>query len=276
MQVNQLHDSLAHHVMGVEIKGLDLSVPLAPGTTQSLLNLLHEQQLLVFRRQDLSVDSMIRFSEQFGQIQTNHLHDSAYTQNKLSILDNQRSDNPYHGFPFDTWHADFAYMLTPPRFICFYGKKVPDRMGDTLFANMYDAYERLPIDLKNEITGKYAVFGFSDNFIKRHKEKNFTMTIPEGKSYPNQIHPVVRNHPVTNRPALSVNWLYTDRIIGYSDEESDALLKALYKHSTKPEFVYRHSYQPGDLLMWDNLSTIHTSTLNDPTYHRIMYRVMVK
>ncbi len=262
--------------MGVEIKGLDLTKSLAAHSIQTLLDLCHQHQLLVFRHQDLSVDSMIHFSEQFGDIKTNHLHDSAYTQNKLSVLDNQRSDNPYQGFPFDTWHSDFAYMPKPPRFVCFYGKKVPDRTGDTLFANMRLAYESLPSDLKNEIMDKYAVFGFSDNFIKRHAENNFTMTIPDGKSYPDRIHPVVRVRPITQQPTLSVNWLYTDRIIGVSDEESDTLLKAIYKHSTKPEFVYRHSYQPGDLLMWNNLSTIHTSTLNDPTYHRIMYRVMVK
>jgi taurine dioxygenase len=149
-----------------------------------------------------------------------------------------------------------------------YAIEVPARGGNTLFANMYAAYEALPGDVKQRLTGLAAlnVYDYEGNPTKRGAVRD---------GAPSFVHPVVRTHPATGRKALYVNRLMTHSIIGLSPDESDDLLTFLFDHQEKKRFVYEHVWTPGDLILWDNRSTLHARSDFDAGERRLLRRVAV-
>jgi taurine dioxygenase len=141
---------------------------------------------------------------------------------------------------------------------------------------MYKAYEELSPDIKAEVEGKTAIFGSGHNLMKRCKDRGYDLHIPESDIKPDVEHPVIINHPVTNKKSIFVNWTHTDLIKGMAQEKSDSLLNHIYEHCKCSEFTYSHHYKEGDLIVWDNASTLHTGPTGVTEEPRIMRRTVVK
>lgn len=265
--------------MGAEILGLDLRVPLEPATIDAVHAAWVEHQVIVFRDQDLTQEQQIAACRQFGVIEPHPLKHNTNEHVEITVSSNVvREGNPlgYIGPPFALWHSDLCYLEEPAKMTFLYAHTVPERNGDTWFANMYMAYDQLPEDLRAKVEGKRAVTSLNENLVARCASKGFHLPLAEEDVKPDSLHPVVRTHPYSGKQALFVNWAHTDRIEGYSDEESQALLDRLFDYTTEERFLYRHHYRRGDLIVWDNASTIHTHAPEPPSGDRIMVRVVVR
>jgi taurine dioxygenase len=165
------------------------------------------------------------------------------------------------------FHSDQCYLETPCMASMLYAMEIPSRGGNTLFANMYRAYDTLPGSLKAELQGARAVnaYDYSNNPTQRAR-------ISDGL---HAVHPVVRTHPETGRKALYVNRLMTQKIVGMDDAQSDQLLGRLFDHLENPEWIYEHAWRPGDLLMWDNRCTAHARQDFDASERRLLRRCVV-
>jgi taurine dioxygenase len=167
------------------------------------------------------------------------------------------------------FHSDQCYVEQPSKATTLYAVEIPRQGGNTLFANMYAAYETLPADVKRQIDRRKAVnvYDYANNPTVRGS------TIREG--VPHYAHPIVRTHPDTGRKALYVNRLMTDHIPDMPRGESDRLLKFLFDHQEQSRFVYEHIWRPGDLMLWDNRCALHARTDFDARERRLLRRVAI-
>ncbi|HEY4859509.1 MAG TPA: TauD/TfdA family dioxygenase, partial [Xanthobacteraceae bacterium] len=167
------------------------------------------------------------------------------------------------------FHSDQCYVERPIKATTLYAIELPREGGNTLFANMYSAYETLPADVQQQIASLKAmnVYDYDRNPTVRGS------TIREG--VPHYAHPIVRTHPDTGRKALFVNRLMTDHILDVPRAESDRLLEFLFDHQEQRRFVYEHVWRPGDLILWDNRCSLHARTDFDPRERRLLRRVAI-
>jgi taurine dioxygenase len=168
------------------------------------------------------------------------------------------------------FHSDTCYVERPAMASMLYAIEVPSRGGDTLFANGFAAYDALPDKIKIRISGMHAlnVYDYAANPTLRAHEL--------AQDAKRATHPVFRTHPATGRKSLYVNRLMTVGIVDMPQEESDPLLHAIFDHSERPEFVYTHAWQVGDLLVWDNRCSMHARTDFPSDQRRLMLRTTVK
>ncbi|AIP19966.1 TauD/TfdA dioxygenase family protein [Burkholderia pseudomallei] len=264
--------------LGAEIRGIDFSEPLSSQARDDVIGLLSEHQLLVFPGQCLSCEQQIAACGAFGELEPHPMTTNTSSFPEMTIVSNVTSDGKPVGYPtppFELWHSDLCYLEHPAKMTFFYAESVPDAHGDTWFANMFRAYETLPDELKAAIDGKHAVFSLDSSLVKRCRKIGFDLNIAEDDFKPTVSHPAVRTHPHTRQRSIFVNWAHTDRIEGYSPEESDEILDRIFAHCRNEDFIYRHRYANEDLVIWDNASLIHTNSPNPPVGNRIMRRVMV-
>lgn len=167
------------------------------------------------------------------------------------------------------FHSDTCYMQQPARASMLYAMEVPSRGGNTLYANGFRAYETLPDSVKTKLAGARALNVYDYAGAPRHRADALPADV---KQY---AHPVFRTHAPTRRKSLYVNRLMTWSIIGMPEEESRQTLGLLFDHQERPEFVYEHVWQPGDLVLWDNRSSLHARTDFDPNERRRLRRVTV-
>jgi taurine dioxygenase len=163
-----------------------------------------------------------------------------------------------------------CYIPTPPKGTFLYAIEIPSHGGDTLFLNMYKAYDDLPIDLRARIDGRTAVNVFLYGSTSRDGNK------PDFNVHPHASHPMVRVHPETGRKALYVNRLMTWNIEGIPEDESRSILDRLFDHIEQPKFVYEHKWRVGDLILWDNRCTLHARTDFSNQERRLLRRVVVQ
>jgi len=268
--------------LGGEILGLDLSLPLSDAAFAAVREAFLDAQVLVFRNQfDLTPQQHIAFSRLFGDLQIHvlkefHLPGHAEILVVSNVVENGRKIGL--GDAGHYWHSDLSYKEEPSLGSLLHAKELPAIEGDTVFADMYRAYETLPEEIKQRIDGRRAIHSYTlkyDNLRTRSAARN--ALTPEQLAQVQPVsHPVVRVHPETGRKALFVSESFTARIEGLPEGESDELLKFLFAHSTRPEFLYRHKWQPGDLVFWDNRATIHLATGCPPDQRRTLYRTTVK
>jgi taurine dioxygenase len=266
-------------VLGAEIIGVDLRQALDPETLTQVHDAWAEHQVIVFRDQELSVEQQIAACRQFGPIELHPLKTNTNEHPEITVSSNVVRDGKpvgYFGPPFALWHSDLCYLEEPAKMTFLYAHTVPQQRGDTWFANMYAAYEQLPEDLRAKVEGRRAVFSLDHKLVARLASKGFDLPLAAEDIKPDFLHPVVRTHPYTKKKAIFVNWTHTDLIEGYSDEESKALLDQLFAHTVEECFLYRHKYRRGDLIVWDNASTIHTHCPDPPEGDRIMVRVVIR
>lgn len=253
----------ASRALGMEIVGLDLSRPMEDEVIAALRKTLAEHCVLLFRNQKLTPDQHIAFSRRFGELEHHVLKDflmEGYPE--LYVLSNIRSggNRPIgRAGAGQYWHTDLSYTAEPSMGSVMYAIEVPQTGGDTMFANMYTAYETLSEPMKRLLAGLKAVHDFAYTQATQIAGKGYTRpaTPEELAKVPPVEHPVLRIHPDSQRKALYVNPGMTTHIVGLKPAENRAILDLLFAHSTRPEFVYRHRWQVGDVVFWDNRSTMH-------------------
>jgi taurine dioxygenase len=258
--------------LGAEIVGVDLSQKLDEGTAARILSAWHEHLVVLFREQDLTEEDEVRFAETFGEPARIHTQQFVRTHPAVMLISNIREDGkPIGALPDGEmhFHSDQCHQERPAKASMLYSIEVPSQGGNTLFANGYKAYERLPDDIKRRIEGRRALnaYDYDRAATKRGTE------LAEG--VPHYVHPVVRTHPETGRKALYVNRLMTIRIEGLPTEESEELLNLLFDHQERREFIYEHVWQPRELIMWDNRCTLHARTDFSAGERRLMRRVTI-
>lgn len=269
--------------LGVEVSELDLTRGLGTSTISALLRTLDKRGVVVLRRQNLTPDQFMAFSRSLGPLYLQPQQHSARPEHAgLTLLTNivengQPIGNADSG---RQWQSDGAHLKTPVRATIFYAVEVPEKdgspLGDTLFASTSAAFDALEPNLQTQLRGMRAAHnagaGRKGSATPFYMDAGLTQIFKRGME-----HPLVRPHPVTGRKCLYANQRYTSRISGMNDRDSDELLAQLYRHMEQPEFVYRHTWQVGDLVLCDNCSTQHRTERNyDPPQRRLMYRTMLK
>ncbi|MGH6893061.1 MAG: TauD/TfdA dioxygenase family protein, partial [Dongiaceae bacterium] len=176
------------------------------------------------------------------------------------------------------WHSDLSYVAEPSLGSLLHAQILPAEGGDTLFVNMHAAHDALPENVKQRIAPLSAEHSYlARNAYQSRQHSHRPQLDPrQAASVPPVVHPVVRIHPGNQRPALFVNEGFTTHFIGLQGEEGDALLQLLFRHAIEPRFIYRHCWQPHDLVFWDNRSTMHLATGCPDDQPRTLYRTTVQ
>ena len=255
--------------IGAEIFGVDLGKPLGNQQFQEVHDALMENLVIFFRDQELTHDQHKDFGRRFGEL---HIHPTSIrTESAHPEILVIKADETSKFVAGEEWHSDVSCDPEPPMGSILYMKQLPpDGGGNTLFANMYRAFETLSAPIQKLCEGLAAVHDGAQVYGGR-----FGQTPREG-GFPRNEHPVVRTHPVTGRKALFVNRNFTTRIVGLKKHESDALLDMLYRHSETPEFQCRFVWQPNSIAFWDNRSAMHHAMWDYFPHKRLGYRVTVK
>lgn len=262
------------YAAGASVTGVDLREPLSNAQIEAITQAWHKHLVLVFPGQDLGPKELVNFTGQFGEVERNdnvpYYRHPEYPEVLLV------SNKPVDGKPSQTrntgrnWHADLTYTDRPAKGSALMCKEKPNVGGDTMFANLYMAYETLSPVLRSFIESLEAVHDITliKGFNRRDPEQIEEMR----RMNPPIAHPVVSIHPETGKKLLFIS----ERIrnfVGMSEEESKPLLDFLNRHATAPEFVYRHRWSVNDIVMWDNRATLHVALADfDQTQSRHMMR----
>jgi taurine dioxygenase len=261
--------------IGVEIRGVDLREPLDEDSFVRIRSAWEENGIALFRGQHLEESDQLRFAARLGPLgaAVNDLDpDKGGSHPAVLYVSNVRVNGKVTGILPDGemfFHSDTCYMEHPAMASMLYAMEVPSRGGETLYANGFRAYETLPEDIKARLKGKRALNVYDYDGNPTHRAEN----LPAGvKQY---AHPVVRTHTPTGRKALYVNRLMTWSILDMDPQESRELLGYLFDHQERPEFVYTHTWTPGDAMLWDNRSCLHARSDFSPNERRRLRRVTV-
>lgn len=273
--------------LGAEVAGIDLRDELSDETVARIRELWRRYIVLVFRGQDLTTEDQRRFASNFGTLRERRRGGTKFAKSKYGLYEGDPDirDDPnlmlvsnitVDGKPIgafaegDMWfHIDSGYSERPYKYTFLHAIKLPSEGGNTLFANMYRAYETLPQDLKDKIAGRQAL-----HIHEYKRTEKVDLTADFSKS-PHAFHPVVTTHPETGRKSLFVDRLMTARIEGLPAEESAALLEQLFDHAERPENIYEHVWRMGDVVMWDNRCLTHGRTYFPKDQERVLRRCTI-
>jgi taurine dioxygenase len=262
---------------GAEVVGIDLgrSVPDETGATLNLAFIEHG--VLVIRDQALTPARMLAVAERFGRIFPQHNARFAIPDcPEVHYVSNQdRFPDGTRYIPGQGWHTDHSNDGRPPKATLLHAVALPDRGGDTQFANMAAAYAALPLALKDRIAGLMAIHVYQSSHSGR---KLMSLSDADKERVPNAVlHPIVRTHPENGRKSIYVNPLRIEGIVGLDHLEALPLLDELLQHATREAFQYRHRWRAGDLVMWDNRCLLHKANGDyDMDQTRYLYRVMLQ
>lgn len=259
--------------LGAEIRGLDLSRPIDAPTVAALRAAWLEHLVLVFRGQALDVEAQARFARYFGDTSETQAPDERSMKHnpdrRVLLITNIRENGRPVGFLPDgelQFHSDSAFLDRPLMATVLYAVEIPDRGGETLFANAYRAYETLDPALRERLKGLRA-FNIYDYATQ---VKSGTL---ERAGLPQAVHPVIRTHPETGRKAVYVNRLMTEEILDLPPADGAALLETLFAAIERPDCVYEHVWQKGDLIVWDNRCAQHARRDFPADQTRLMRRI---
>lgn len=269
-----------HEKFGLEVRDIDLSRPLAEAVTAELDSLLAQHGVLVFRRQLLGEEDLVRFAGGFGELETTIYTKgvSPYHPEVIYISNLRYPDGGNVGLLGDQelkWHSDQTYRTRPATGSMLYGVEVTSASGATWWANQYLAYESLSDEVKRAIDGRAGVFSYAKRlevFYPRDQknDKDLKQRAPEVA-----VHPIVLPNPITGRKALYADPVTLLEIEGLPKAESDRLLGVLEEHCALPEAVYRHEWRQGDVVFWDNGCTLHRRDPIDADRARFMKRMTI-
>ena len=245
------------YALGAEIQGVDLAKPLSNSEFDRILSTFLQSGILLFRGQKITREQHIAFSRRFGELDTHDAlpRDSHPDYPELLLVTNIPKDN---GKPSDSkytgqqWHSDMSFTPVPALGSLLRGITIPPVGGDTMFANMYMAYDALSDGMKKMIAGLHGIHTGS----RKVDDPNSDRQMEQKKINPPIAQPVVRAHPETGRKALYIGEKVSC-FVGMTAEESKPLIDYLCKHATRPQFVYRHQWRADDIILWDNRCTMH-------------------
>ncbi len=267
--------------LGAEVLGLDLGRPLGEEDFRRLHRAHLDHHVLVFRDQSITPAEQVAFSRRFGPLQIHVLRQFQLPeQEEVLVISNIRENGQPIGLgdAGHFWHSDLSYKAVPSLGSMLHAQELPLDGGDTLFANQHAAYDALPERLKREIEDLQAEHSYLAKYEELRQRNPWRPKLTQAQidEVVPAVHKVVRTHPETGRRALFVSEHFTTRIVGLPEERSRALLDELFAHSTRPEFVYRHQWQPKDMVFWDNRSLMHLATAFPQDQRRKLYRTTIE
>src|SRR5262245_368834 len=268
--------------LGARIDGIDLAHPVSDADVKQLLRGLGAHGVLCFPEQRLTTEDFVRFGRMFGELEinvANQFHEPGFPE--VMVLSNMTVDgNPIGlGDAGQGWHTDMSYSKDIALANVLYAVKVPVRggrpLGDTQFRNMHAAYDELPAEIKTRLEGRTATHDFAkfwDMMRARPGSQRAPLTREQRTRKPPVSQPIFRIHPITGRTILYCNPGYTMCIDGMAEAESDGLLGFLFRHQEQTKYLYAHQWAEGDVLMWDNIGTVHNAVADyradEPRYMR--------
>ena len=234
--------------IGAEISGVNLADKLDDASFGVIHQALMDHLVIFFRDQDITAEQQLAFGRRFGKL---HIHPAAPSLPGLpeAMIIHADANSKYANG--EDWHSDVSCDEEPPMGSILRIHTLPEFGGDTLFANMYTAYETLSEPLRRMLDGMTAMHDGEMLYRGRYTNTD------AARVYPKAVHPVIRTHPVTGRRALFVNSFFTSRIVELSRQESDAMLALLFRHIETPEFSCRFRWQKNSVAFWDNRSAQH-------------------
>lgn len=272
-------------VLGADVVGIDLATPLSSVDFRDVLRALGAHGLLRFPAQTLNTEQFVAFGARFGELETNvanMFHEPGHPE--VMILSNIQKDGKPTGLgdAGQGWHTDMSYSLPISLTTILHAQKVPVRdgrpLGDTQFRDMHAAYEDLPADLKISLAGRTASHDFAkfwDMMRARPGNTRPPLTEAQRARKPAVSHPILYPHPITGKTVLYCNVGYALQIDGMEKTESDGMLEFLFRHQAQEKFLHSHHWTEGDVLMWDNIGTVHNALPDYGDIPRFMRRVQV-
>lgn len=240
-------------VTDLSLKGVDAD------TVDQLVQLLAEHGVLIMPGQEIDDSSFVDFLRQFGELMFSVGETPVDDFPDLNVISNVGRTTP----PRSTFHVDTSYVRRPPAYTALRAVTIPERGGETLFTNQYRAYETLPAAVQDSLVGKNITHVVTGLALGPDEEKV-------------AVHPLLRKHPVSGRTSL---YLSTPQrcaaVSGLSGDDGRTLIKTVFAHSTAADNIYRHSWAPGDVVMWDNACVLHQADHSQVIGDRIMHRGMV-
>lgn len=268
--------------LGARIEGIDLGQPLSDGDVRAILRALGAHGVLCFPAQTCDVPEFAAFGRRFGELEINvaNLYYEA-DHPEVMILSNMKRDGRPLGLndAGQGWHTDMSYSRDIALANVLHCQRVPRRhgkpLGETLFRNMHAAYDDLPDALKHQLEGRTATHDFAkfwEEMRKRPGSRRPPLTPEQRAKKPPVSQPIFRRHPLTGGWVLYANPGYTMFIDGMDRQESGEILDFLFRHQERAEYLYAHHWTEGDVLMWDNIGTVHNAvadyTADEPRYMR--------
>ena len=261
----------------------DLARDIDDATFQEIERAFHDNIVVVFRGQQLSNERHVEFSRRFGELEIHIVKKYLLLGFPeillISNISDQRGEHIGLADAGFTWHTDTSYRRRPSRCSLLYAKEVPHRdgrpLGDTAFANTIAAYEVLPEAVKKRLNGLKAIHRYSARRRVADSPRP-KLTREQLEETPDVAHPIIRTHPYTGRKSLYVTAGECIGIEGMPEDEAVGLIAELDAHCVRPEFLYRHKWQIGDLLMWDNAASMHLAICDYALpERRLMHRTTV-
>jgi taurine dioxygenase len=255
------------------VNGFDLARRLDDEEIDQVRAALDKHLVLFFEDQSFSAVQQRDFAARFGSLYKHPFYPGTDDAREIMILQNDEVRRP----SADRWHNDVTYLQTPPAAGILYAEEIPPLGGDTLWANMYLAFEALSRPMQDLIAGLRAAHSFAKNFTP---ERFVTMRMEDQRDamyaqHPPVSHPVARTNPANGKKALFVNQDFTTHIEGLTAKESEALLRFLFEHMARPEFQVRWKWQPGNVAFWDNRWAQHCALADYYPQRRRMRRATV-
>jgi taurine dioxygenase len=277
--------------LGHQLLGVDIAAGLSDEQFKGIEDAFNKYGVVVLRDQHITPDQHVEFSRRFGPTErygvANYLL-PGYPE--IFVVSNIVENGKPIGMADAgrSWHSDMCYVTNPPRCSLLYGLEVPrdahgEPLGDTCFGSTQAAYDGLSPAMKKTVDGLKVRNSYSANVERKqkllnvdHSEKSQAERLKNQEKFPDVIHPIVRVHPITGRKCLYLSEGMSIEIEGWGRGESETLIKELLAHMTQPEFVYRHRWCEGDLVIWDNCSSIHLAIPDfDANKRRRMHRTTI-
>ncbi|MCD8516027.1 MAG: TauD/TfdA family dioxygenase [Burkholderiaceae bacterium] len=260
--------------IGAEILDIDISSELAESVIADIRDVLLKHKVVFFREQNLTPERQIAFAKRFGDISTSPVYTTLKEHPEIMPVVKEATDRDIIG---DTWHTDETFQQTPPMGSLLYARQIPSVGGDTLWANLGLAFDRLSDGMKERLMTMKAIH--SNDFLTANaKARNSTRSTKLREDAPvmHSLHPVVRTHDETNEKVLFVNQPFTYAFEGMTREESLPLLSFLYQASSRPELTCRFRWRKGSLAFWDNRCTLHYACNDYSGERREMHRITIE
>jgi taurine dioxygenase len=260
--------------LGAEILGIDLAHDLGDDTVAAIRAAWLEHLVIFFRQQTLSPAQFLQLASRFGEpVEYPFVKGLDGFPQITPVIKLEHEKINFGGL----WHSDTAYLERPPMATMLIARETPPRGGDTLFANMYLAYETLSEGMRRMLDGLVVVNSSAKADVTKTREDRVRDSAKDDarREYVAE-HPVVRIHPETGRKALYANGGHALRFRDMTVEESAPLLSYLFSHATRPEFTCRFRWEEGSIALWDNRCTQHNPVNDYHGFRRVMHRVTLK
>ena len=264
---------------GAYISGVDFSSKIDSHLITEIKELWNKYQVLIFVDQHLTVNDLEKFVLYFGEHCRDPFIDPINGSNYVAEV--LRESNESTEIFAEGWHSDWFHMKEPPKGTALYAKEIPPHGGDTLFSDLYKAYDTLHDDLKQILKNHQGInsarrgyapdarYGMSD--VGRSMKLRYS-----DEAYEIQHHPLVLEHPETGKKVINCNRGYTIGIEGLDKDKSYKILAEIFNHQKNPKFIYTHRWANNQLVLWDNRCTLHRATGGYDGHRRSLYRITIK